>query len=749
MSFSISAFRNSRDRLFTATFLDENNESERRLCNAVDAAISNMSRTLHDANEDLNNSSSLMNLKEQMSPMDMDKLLASPNGEVFQPEPWVSPTDSPEAAFRMQVQSYRDILRRVDGERRHLRRHCLRLMKEQDQTRGDIGTLQRYSTDSHQRAGNLERQLAAERQRRRVLEDKLDSETQEVMRLRRFIRSLPSDLLPDKSEFAPEDGVASIVPDRRFEEAFKDKMSRIVYKRRYRKASDLHRKVSEQLETLQMEQEDAEGSTVTVTTTDTAMLMALRESSTPGDDFLGSSGSTAFSMSNSILEFPFQLPFSTATPEDAHVKSLIYHSKYAEPLTHARDHLLRLTSRLKVNQDSCLRFLYTLYLKTVKHLSTNAAGQLQPLFERNIEKLQRSHRDLLFGVVEHVNNFVTGVCSIEKGERQISGRGTGGVGRAITRRDVGCSASMSTTMEEYRSNQLKDQLVQMKVRASEVALANQQSLQEAVLQRSTAQKVALASLNGLKQVSDAMTEVVQGSPLYSVISGSPFDGIDLSLTSDVLEDPRLPTKVGEAVDRILYCVVESPIHQRKPHSSTSDSGALSTTADGNDVKIIRVLDSNQPTVLSSAPNSRNGAKMSSRLASNFGRFIDVRGTALKAQKEARQQRRSASFGPKLQDRQNRSSSSAPSALRRRQTVIELPPMAVGNPAPPATPPSGQTSAAARLRATTRLSDVPVNQLHSHIQTQSAREGQGGKTASAHGLTKGDGAATISVIDLAF
>ncbi|ESS69794.1 hypothetical protein TCDM_01522 [Trypanosoma cruzi Dm28c] len=66
------------------------------------------------------------------------------------------------------------------------------------------------------------------------------------MRMRRFLRALPVE----------KENLLLLVPDRRFEEAFRDKMSAIKYKRRYDRARELHERRSEDVERKLMLMED-------------------------------------------------------------------------------------------------------------------------------------------------------------------------------------------------------------------------------------------------------------------------------------------------------------------------------------------------------------------------------------------------------------------------------------------------------------------------------------------------------------
>ncbi|XQJ28939.1 hypothetical protein NXY56_004973 [Leishmania guyanensis] len=568
------------DRL-GSVIVDENSDAERELCGMVDMMIATSTSALQRIAKDVTNSSTAF---EKAAPLFQANGIHIFSGE---PDESASSTVSPPAVepnLRTQLAHCRDLLRRVDSERRHVRRHCIYLQKEHELRHAEIKSMHRYSMESHQRSLMLENQVAEERQRRKRLEDEVDAQTQEVMRLRRVLRALPDNVLKSLSPHYPADDAAAevvqtLAPDRRFEEAFRDKMNSIVYKRRYHQASAMHQAASEQIEMMMMEQQDPlqvasrwpyvgeDVTAVGATLTESVVKQEWRRSFNGASDLLESPShgvgesqleetikpTAASTLANctlmqSVLAFPFQLPFTTATPQDAYIKFLVYHSAYAEPLTQLREHVLRLSSRLKTAQDAGLRALYTMFTRVLHLLgSSPAQTQWRSLYERQMEKMQRTHRELLYAVIEQANMAAIKIPELERigGAAAARREHTGGVPQ---RRDVGCSAQESTTMEKYRSSQLKEELARLKLHSLEVEAAAQKEKEEMTRQRSTARQDALQALRSLKALSKCIVWSVRVHGAADDAVYDPFAQLPDPLTEEVLDDPRLASKTTEATE---------------------------------------------------------------------------------------------------------------------------------------------------------------------------------------------------------
>ncbi|KAG5496548.1 hypothetical protein JIQ42_03377 [Leishmania sp. Namibia] len=674
-----------------SVIVDENSDAERRLCDMVDAAVATSSRALQHTLSDVNSNAAFAKAASHFRANGIRISFGDRDENALG-------TASPAAAessVRAQLEHCRSLLRKVDSERRHMRHQCICLQKEHELRRAEIQALHRYSTESHQRALALERQVAEESQRRRQLQDEVDAQTEEVMRLRRVLRALPADVLRSTSPSpstggALTDAVQTLVPDRRFEEAFRDKKNSIVYKRRYRRASAMHQAARELVETLMMEQQDPlqaaarwpygdEGVPAAGATSAESVVQRERRGRGCGASSLFDSQSdgvdeplpnttinataastlVASALMQSALEFPFQLPFSTATPQDAHIRFLVYHSAYAEPLTQLREHVLRLSSRLKTAQDAGLRALYTIFTQ-VLHLLGSAPTQAQWrfLYQRQMEKMQRAHRDLLYAVMEQANMAATQIPELERAG------GAGAVRRELAggapqRRDVGCSAHESTTMEAYRSSQLREQLAHLKLHSLELEAAAQKAKEEMSRQCSSAREGALQALQSLKALAKCVVSSVRVQGAADDAVYDPFAQLLDPLTADVLDDPRLGTKTAEATDltisyvRLLAC------------SGAGGSQGKSTQ---------RLCASPGAVPLSSSRTPGADAEQDDAL----GSFLDISRTATgatassyspKAQLSRRQSAPSA-----LQTQRHRTCSSSLSHAARRVSAPQLPPV---------------------------------------------------------------------------
>ncbi|KAG5498596.1 hypothetical protein JKF63_02882 [Porcisia hertigi] len=568
--------------------VEENNETEQQLCNMVETMI--LTSTSAHQKSTSNVDSSLAFGRAALYFKANGIRIASGRAS----DDTSSKTSSADSGSGLQAQleSCCDLLRKVDSERRQMRNQCIYLQKEHALRRAELQALHRYSTESHQRSLALERQALEERQRCKRLQDEVDNQTQEVMRLRRFLRALPHNFLVPQSSQQPTDGalveaLQTLVPDRRFEEAFRDKMNSIAYKRRYRQTKAMHQAASEQLEVLMMEQQDLFQVAVPWHFASEDMLaknvlpnepVVKRERRGSSSDTFHQSEFPLYGVDESRLDksmnvgaastlasraslqsaqgFLFQLPFTPAHPNDAYIKFLVHHSAYAEPLTQLRDLVLRLSSRLKVAQDTGLGELYTTFTQVLSCFTPpHAQAKWRSLYERQMEKMQRAHRDLLYAVVEQVNTAATQIPELER-------RGAGGAdlaqikldNGAPKRRDIGCTAQESTTMEKYRSSQLKEQLVQLKLHSLEAATAAQQEKEEMVKQLSTARLGALQALQSLRALAKSVVCAVHKKDSANDTVYDPFAQLPDPLPEEELDDPRLTTKTAEATDFVISYV---------------------------------------------------------------------------------------------------------------------------------------------------------------------------------------------------
>ncbi|KAG5472307.1 hypothetical protein LSCM1_03706 [Leishmania martiniquensis] len=573
------------DRL-GSMIVDENSDAERQLCGMVDAVIATSNRVLQRTASDVNSSATVA---KAASHFRANGILISSDNPDENALSAASPAAT-ESSLRAQLEHCRSLLRRVDTERRHLRNQCIYLQKEQGLRRAEMESMHRYSTESNQRSQALERQVAEERRRRRQLQEEADAQTEEVMRLRRVLRALPADVLRslNPSPFtggAWTEVVQALVPDRRFEVAFRDKMNSIVYKRRYRQASAMHQAASEHLETLMMEQQDPlqvverlpyvdEGVPAVGATSAESVVgwegrgrgggaSSLFESqcsqvddSRP-DGLIHITAASTFAGSallHSALEFPSQLPFTTTNPKDVHIKFLVYHSMYAEPLTQLREHVLRLSSRLKTVQDTGLRALYAIFTQLLHLLgSAHTLAQWRFLYQRQMEKMQRVHRDLLYAVMEQANMAATQIPELERAASAGSAQRDLARG-AAERRDVGCSAHESTTMDAYRTSQLKEQLAHLKRQLLEAESVARKEKEEMGRQCSSARQGALQALQSLRALSKCVMSSVQVQGAADDAVYDPFAQLSDPLIEELLDDPRLGTKTAEATDLIISYV---------------------------------------------------------------------------------------------------------------------------------------------------------------------------------------------------
>ncbi|KAK7200006.1 hypothetical protein NESM_000049900 [Novymonas esmeraldas] len=748
----------SRGDWVGSVIVEETNAAERELSGAVDSMIAAATRALQQPTTDANSNTTFA---KTASLFRANGIRISP-GESDEDGVSTAQASGADSDLRTQLEYCRDLLRKVDSERRHMRKVCLRLQREQELSLSETQTMHRYSTESHQRSLALERHAAEERQRRLRLQDEVDQQTLEVMRLRRILRALPGNVLASAGGAGGAAGfVQALAPDRRFEEAFRDKMNSIVYKRRYHQASAMHQATSERLEAVMMEQHDPQwaaaqwsfagdrGAAAVAAAADrdqhessggaahslesaSAALGTARQ-----DDSMSVSAATTLANSSfmqSALDFPFQLPFTTASPQDAYIKFLVYNSAYAEPLTRLREHVLRLSSRLKTAQDAGLRALYTMFTQALRSLSAAPVQtQWRSQYERQMEQVQRAHRDLLYGLVEQVNAAATQIPELERGGAGAAAARRDFAGAAPQRCDVGCSARESTTMEEYRASQLKEQLAHLKLHSLEAAAAAHKKAEELARQRTAARQEAVNALQSLKALAKCVVSSVRVQGGAEDVVYDPFAHLHDPLTEGVLDDPRLTTKTMEATDMTISYVRLLARSAGAPRNRTrAGAGQLSSS-------------------YSSAPD---GAREDA-----FGHIIDIHRPSSrvaappprppKAQSSRRQSAPSALHAVRLRSRSNSANGAG-----RRMSAPQLPPMATPPPpqlSGPRNPRRGKSGNSGAATAAAAPPPPPRGDFSStKDSTASSREDEVESPADAHVTASGPAPqTTVAVIDLGF
>ncbi|GET90688.1 hypothetical protein, conserved [Leishmania tarentolae] len=746
-----------------SAIVDENSDVERRLCSMVDAAIETSTRVLQKAASDVNHTDATF-MKEASVFQSNGILISS------KPSEHTSSTVNPavvESDLITQLENCRNFLRRVDRERRRLRDQCIHLQKEHDLRRAEIQSMHRYSTEAHQRSLVRDRQIADERQHRKRLQDEVDAQTQEVMRLRRLLRALPDNVLRSLDPRTPTDSAAAdvaqtLVPDRRFEEAFRDKMNSIVYKRRYHQASSMHQAAREQAELMMMEQQDPLQAATRwpyVTSGVPAMGEASTDLVAKGEWMGSGSGPSsmfesplegigeprpAFTINDtaaampansaytrSALEFPFQLPFTTSTPKDAYIKFLVYHSAYAEPLTHLREHMLRLSSRLKTAQDTGLRALYTTFTQVLHLLGTvPAQAQWRSLYEREVEKLQRAHRDLLYAVIEQVNMAATQIPELERaGGAAATPREL--ASRAPQRRDVGCSAHELTTMEKHQASRLKEKLDDLKLLSLEAESAAQKEKEEMTRQCATARQGTLQALQSLKALAKCVVWSVRAQGAADGSVYDPFAQLFDPLTEEVLDDPRLVTKTAEATDLTL-----SYLHLL---AHSNGEGGRGKNAQHHPANIPAAP------LLSSQPSETDGARASTLVGTMYINHIASDTTAPSSSSKGQSPRRKSAPSAVRALRQRTRSRSLSS--RRRLSAPQLPPIACISSLPGRA--SGFRKRRSRDAAASPLSpsrgDISSSKLSSATYFRTTKNSQKSRAKESGPPSQ----ATVTVVELGF
>lgn len=539
--------------------------------------------------------------------------------------------------IRTELEHARELIRRLDSERRHYRKHALRQQQELQAARREQRLTQQRATESNRRAIQLETQLSTARHRNEEYECKLEDCTEELMKLRRFIRALPPAFA--KAHMTLEEGggkledigdALGLVPDRRFEEAFNDKMAVIALRRRYKQAKTRHQEMAQRLEALSMTCEDAPQYTVgrRRMSLEVGGSLGPSSSSSPTALFAGAEGDsygtslqlagssampgTFLLQAQSVLEFPFQLPFSPATPQDAYLKSLIHHSAFAEPLMQAREGLLRLSTRLKTTQDNGLRALYAVLIDALRDMPSESTTRkyLRHAFERQMEKQLHAQRELLFSLVAQVNEATRAIAEFEKGGGgggASAWRPGGAAGRKQTR-DVGCMA-VDTSDRDYRLYQAEEQLRLQRLRTLEAESTSHKRADEAMAEvkrahQSTLQAVAqLEALGRSVLAASRMRRLQQGDAKGAGELFDPLREVGFPLSEETLSDPRLPVKLSEATEHLITYV------RQLTHSGPSTGAASHSRSKGDNDNAEDEEDAHQEQQIDDAGETASAAGM--------------------------------------------------------------------------------------------------------------------------------------------
>ncbi|EKG05772.1 hypothetical protein TCSYLVIO_003150 [Trypanosoma cruzi] len=483
-------------------------------------------------------------------------------------------------AFHTKLEECRDLLRRVDSERRFFRERALEMQQALEEEGKERKHLRAQIAESQRELRKAQRQAREAQKKTRDMELALAAATEEQMRMRRFLRALPVE----------KENLLLLVPDRRFEEAFRDKMSAIKYKRRYDRARELHERRSEDVERK-------------------LMLMEDKFVETPQDELASSlsniqhfnsisllSTSTLPRLSNSMsvsqlaptgavrdfLHFQFQLPFSHVTAKDDYIDARIQRSVYKEPLRGLREGLFWLSHRLKRTQDVGLCNMYNVVLESLQGSGNSSAPVMfgpKKAFEVAMEKLQKSHRELLYQLVEVVNSSVT---QLLENESRVTVKPT------VSRRDVGCSVYSAPPMD-VRMNSLEMRLdAQRRKSASFDAESSIAASHAWPKKREIHEKVKM-TLQQLITLHDALHNTLQKVRAHCHLDetkpNDAFEELSLAATDVFVEDPRYETKVAEAVEADLQQITQLTdlvLQDAKPPQLARKKGASAAKSIGVD-----------------------------------------------------------------------------------------------------------------------------------------------------------------------
>ncbi|CAD2218220.1 hypothetical protein AGDE_09275 [Angomonas deanei] len=454
----------------------------------------------------------------------------------------------------VQLATARDLLRRLDSERRHLSAAVDKRGKDAESAEGESEQLRQRATESHKKILQLQTQLTAAKADTKSTESLLDHQTKELLTLKRFVRSLPPPLV--NGYLAVESGeesmqgvrdVLGLVPDRKFEEAFKDKMDVLLYKRRYERAKKCYERFSQQVEASCMEAEDQQTLLGETTTDDEAPISRGRVFSSPSTGATLAAVSltaSSFARAPTVMDFPMQLPFSPVTPQEARVKALIYKSKFAEPLMEVKENTQRHASRLKTVQDCGLYRLRTQVMDILKRLPVSERAYLQTSFDKNMDALMRTHREILFSLIQLPITLVTQVTDKEKVNQRdaTSDKKT---------RSVGCMA-VDTSAEDYRLHRLQEELHQYKLKSLEQQTSLQQKADALSDRYASELQVVQALFSNLRDLTAAITTTAARCQGEKVVD--PLMAAGLPSVGEVdPDDQRLTAKLGEATQLdIIY-----------------------------------------------------------------------------------------------------------------------------------------------------------------------------------------------------
>ncbi|ORC90986.1 uncharacterized protein TM35_000074100 [Trypanosoma theileri] len=489
-------------------------------------------------------------------------------------------------ALRAQLEECRAVLRRVESERRYLRARAAELQRGVAAAEGQRERLREAAATAAREAREARRAAAAGRRRLREAEAAAMTATEEQMRLRRYVRAAP---------FTPADARA-IVPDRRFEEAFRDKMDAIRYKRRYQRAKLLHQQRAEAAERERMEAEDDADDTsngLNASSTVTLAAMPATPNTNLSSSFNGLSlsqlGSTSIS-TRELLGGSFQLPFVHTTPRDSYVLALIQKASSSEALTRLRDGIIRICSRLKQGQDHGMRSLYTLMLECMRvgdRLSGAFFTDPKKSFEIVVEKTQRTHRDLLYDLLELVNSAVIDVAEMESSSTK----------KKVTKHNAGCSvyfpgvpdlrlADIEERLETQRQKQNMEASICKNTSTTTAGKPNFPEELHCMRPECTSlRQKTLFTLEQLLCLHKAFYKTVDFVHSYYAPTDmgieDTFKGLNIFATEATLENPRFETKVAEAVeadiqqaDKITECIVtaaKTPSSGASKHKTSMSS----------------------------------------------------------------------------------------------------------------------------------------------------------------------------------
>ncbi|KAH9579914.1 hypothetical protein LSM04_004237 [Trypanosoma melophagium] len=472
-------------------------------------------------------------------------------------------------ALRAQLEECRAVLRRVECERRFLRGRAAELQRGVAAAEGQRERLRAAAATAAREAREARRVAASERRRLREAETAAMAATEEQMRLRRCIRAVP---------FTPAEARA-IVPDRRFEEAFRDKMDAIRFRRRYQRAKQLHQRRAESAERERMQAEDegndpiAYGGNVWNASSEVPIPAPLTPSTNLSSSYNGLSlsqlGSASYSAKD-VLGVPFQLPFVHTTARDSYILTVMQKAPSSEALTRLRDGLIRICSRLKQGQDSGVRSMYSLMLECMRGGERSSGAFFtdpKKSFEIVVEKTQRVQRDLLYDLLELVNSAVIEIAECESSS----------IHKKVTTHNAGCSVYFPG-VPDLRLADIEERLEAQRKRLALTASASTitsttagktDSSQELLCTRAECRTLRQKALFTVKQLLSLHGAVYRTAEfVYAFYTPTeveiqdPFKDLNILANEATLENPRFETKVAEAVEadvrqagKIIECIM--------------------------------------------------------------------------------------------------------------------------------------------------------------------------------------------------